>query len=305
MWRRLLATALLALGTAARAAEPLGVTTILEGEALLLRGSEAFALAEGVRLAAGDIVATSGQSRLVRLELGSGAIVDLGPASRLQLAPRLAGDRRRRAAPLYLLQGWAKLGSAKGALAAAPLLATPSLDLSGLRASVVLAIEGDASFVFAESGDQVLAERRGGRSAAPLTLRSGQFYTRRGDEKAEIVARPSPAFLQRVPRPFLDTLPPLAQRFKGTDVAPKPLGPVAWDDAQPWVDAERDLRRGFVSRWRSRSRDAEFRRGLLGNERAHPEWDPVLHPEKYLPKPASAPGWGPVSDRNAASAPNR
>jgi hypothetical protein len=53
------------------------------------------------------------------------------------------------------------------------------------------------------------------------------------------------------------------------------------------LKAESPFRRQFIERWRGKARDSEFRRALVANLSSHPEWDPVLFPEKYLPKPAS------------------
>jgi len=105
--------------------------------------------------------------------------------------------------------------------------------------------------------------------------------------KPELASRPTPALVQAMPRAFMDTLPSRAAAFAGKDVTPKPLGQVSWADAQPWIDAEPALRRGFVKRWRGLARVPEFRHGLVAGLKAHPEWDPVLNPP--LPRPASDP----------------
>jgi hypothetical protein len=34
-----------------------------------------------------------------------------------------------------------------------------------------------------------------------------------------------------------------------------------------------------------KARDPAFRSALIANLRSHPEWDPILFPEKYKPKP--------------------
>ena len=40
-----------------------------------------------------------------------------------------------------------------------------------------------------------------------------------------------------------------------------------------------------MQRLRARAQDPEFRKALIANMRFHPEWDRILFPEKYLPKP--------------------
>ena len=49
------------------------------------------------------------------------------------------------------------------------------------------------------------------------------------------------------------------------------------------------MRKLFVQRWRAKATEPAFRTALIANLNVHPEWDPVLYPEKYLPKPAPPP----------------
>ena len=289
MWRLLSTLWMLAmpvLGLAAAA--PLALVTIVDGEApLVVRDASRLAAAEGVRLFADDIVESGDKTRLLRIEFNDGTILDLGPGTRALLAPRMSGGAKR-VAKAYLLQGFAKLTAAKGAPAAAT-LASPAFDISGLTRGVVLLVLPDESYAFAESGDVTVAERAGGKEIGSHKLRSGDFYARSGDNKSSVSARPAQPFIQRVPRPFLDTLPSRAELFKAREVEPKPLGAIAYADVQAWIDAEAALRPGFVTRWKALARNPEFRKGLVAQVAAHPEWDRTLFPEKYLPKPPSAP----------------
>ncbi|HMC14949.1 MAG TPA: hypothetical protein VKI18_04915 [Albitalea sp.] len=278
---------MLAMPALGLAAAPLAVVTILDGDApLLVRDASKLSVAEGVRLSADDIVESGDKTRLLRIEFNDGTILDLGPRTRLLLAPRMSGGKRP--AKAYLMQGFAKLTAAKAAPAAAT-LASPALDISGLSRDVVLLVLPDESYVFAESGEVSIAERAGGKEIASHKLKSGDFYARSGDNKSAVTARPTQAFIQRLPRPFLDTLPSRAELYKTRQVEPKPLGAIAYADVQPWIDAEAALRPGFVTRWRAQARNPEFRKGLVAQIAAHPEWDRTLFPEKYLPKPPSAP----------------
>jgi hypothetical protein len=61
------------------------------------------------------------------------------------------------------------------------------------------------------------------------------------------------------------------------------------------------LRRPLVQRWRSKAREPAFRAALVANLAAHPEWDPVLFPEKYIKKPLPV-RRDPVAATHAASA---
>jgi hypothetical protein len=271
----------------AAVAAPLATTTIVDGEALLVRDAGRAQLAEGVRLAKDDIVETTAKSRFLRLEFADGLIVDLGPESRVLLAPKFTGDRARLPARLHLLRGVAKLTVPKPLVPAAGSFSTPQLDVTGVARSAVFIVQGAEVQAFAESGDVTLQERRAGKPAGNVTVKNSEFYTRAAEGKASTAARPTGAFIQRLPRPFLDTLPPRAPLFAAKEVAPRPLGEIGYAEAEPWIDAE-GLRAQFVARWRPLAQNAAFREGLAANLAAHPEWDRVLHPEKYLPKPAAS-----------------
>jgi len=303
LFAALLALPLRAAPPAAPASQagPPGLVTIVDGDgAVLLRQSVRLVLAEGVRLFAGDIVQTGAATRLLRLELADGLLLDLGPATRLQLAPRLAGsEAARQTARLYLLDGWLKL-SATRALPDVVWLASPALDLRAPQRSAVLALDAGGVALFAESGTIAAIPRQGGRAGAAVTLKAGEFYTRRGAAPATTAPRPAPAWVGKLPKAFLDTLPERAARFAEQPVVPRPLGAPTWDDVQPWIDAEPALRPGFVTRWRALALQPEFRQRLQDTLAAHPEWDPVLNPDKYRAIPASAPAASSVSPGSSA-----
>lgn len=275
-------------------ADRLATVTILDGELFVTRDASRYAMAEGTRLQADDILETGPATRLARIEFASGPFVDMGPATRLWLSPRFGERGAGRAARVYMLDGWVKLTAPKEG---ADLFASPSLDIASIGHDVVVALAPATTQVFAETGQAQLVERTGdkpdgkggdkpgGKAGGVVKLGPGDFYTRAADSKSSVAPRPSADFIQRVPRPFLDTLPSRAAQFDAKEVAPKLLGPVGYADAQPWIDGEASIRPAFLARWKRLAQNPEFRKGLLANERAHPEWDRVLHPEKYLPKP--------------------
>ncbi len=261
-------------GAAVAAGQP-AIVTIVDGEATWLHDVQRFAVAEGVRLAAGDIVDTSPVTRLVRVEPAGGAAINLGPATRLMLSPQFSGDKARGAFDAYLLQGWSKSAAA---------VASPVLDVRsvGGNGSVVVWLQPDGKVqVFCESGTATLVDRRGGN--ATVALKAGEFFQRHGDSKG-VLPRPPQAFLDAVPRPFVDTLPDRAELFKARTVTPKALGEVSYGDAQPWIDGEPSLRRSYMARWMPLARgNAEFRRALATHLNAHREWEPILFPERFRP----------------------
>ena len=287
VWKCALWLCVFAISPLGWAASPLATATIVDGEALLIRGATKLLLAEGVHLAKNDIVETTAKGRLVRIEFSDGVILDLGPESRALLGPKLSGDRSRILSRLHLLQGVVKLSSPKPLPPAAAAFSSPQIDVSGVARSAVFIVQANEAFAFAESGEVVLRERIAGKPAGNFVLKSGEFFARAGEAKAAVTPRPTPAFIQRLPRAFLDTLPARATLFKGREVEPKVLGDISFAEVEAWIDAE-GLRPAFVARWKALVQNPAFREGVAANMRAHPEWDRIVYPEKYLPKPASA-----------------
>ncbi|TMH76781.1 MAG: FecR domain-containing protein [Betaproteobacteria bacterium] len=170
-----MATAVLFGGPPAWAAEPVGVVTILEGDALAIRGLSKLVLAEGVRIAGDDLVET-GKGTFLRIEFTDGAVVDLGPGTRAQLnRPSL---KRVDRPALYLLSGWLKLSAGKLPAATKGSFASPQFDALGAVGEVVARVEDSSSKVFAEDGPLQILNRRAG-AKAPITIkwRSGRSWT--------------------------------------------------------------------------------------------------------------------------------
>jgi len=285
-------TALLLLclaGVLARGANAAPIATIVEGESSIVRDASRVALAEGVRLANDDLVDTTAQTKLLRIEFDDGLMLLVAPESRLWIAPKFSADKAvPRAARLYLLSGTVKLTTK----AEAASVATPVFDVKSSGRDTVISIVGSGGAVFAESGDVQIIERvkakNGATTAGPaLTVKSGEYYARPGADKGKTAQRPDPEFIKRLPRAFLDPLPSRAALFAAREVPGKPLGAIDYALVQPWIDAEAALRPAFLTRWRPLASQAEFRKGLVAGLRGHPEWDRTLFPEKYLPKPAS------------------
>lgn len=248
-----------------------GLLTILDGDAFLLRGSDRLALAEGVELQQDDILQVPADSRLARIEYPDGLTLALGPGSNALVAPRLAGDRA--GARIYLLAGWAKLAAPKDVQAT---LASPTLDYSTTGGTAVLSLLPQGTQLFTESGDVMVTIA----GASARMLKAGELLglQNAAGAKAEVGNRPTQAFVATLPRAFMDALPLRAAKFQDKTVEPRKLGPLAYADAQPWLDAEPALRRASLARWRPLAKDPEFRRGLAAGIKAHPEWEPILSP---------------------------
>jgi hypothetical protein len=163
--------AVLLVGLPANAVESVGVVTILEGDATTIRGLSEFALSEGVRLTSNELVET-GKSTFLRIEFTDGTIMDLGPATRVQInRPTL---RKTERSGLYLLSGWAKVSAGKLGPGVKAALASPQFDATGLDGESVELVQGGSSAIFAESGPvHVLDQSRG--SATQIQLKYGDF----------------------------------------------------------------------------------------------------------------------------------
>jgi hypothetical protein len=294
---RALLLVLLAFAPGLAASASPALATIVDGEARLVRDTARYMLAEGVGLQPGDIVETAPGAALVRIEFGaSGGVLDLGPGTRLLLAPRLRDARRARPTTAYLLEGWAKLAppaatgsaSAPGGATAPAGFASEKVDVVVLGGGSVVHVDEARAAVFQESGQATLAETAAPRDAAPRVLKSGETWLWR-DGKGAVVPRPDPDFVAALPRAFRDTLPRRSAAFEAKERVPKPLPPPTYADLEPWLTAEPALRQALLPRWQKLARDADFRRELVAHRKAHPEWERILFPPPP-PKPPATTG---------------
>lgn len=272
------------LGASAVVAVAAPTVTIVDGEAVIVDGARSLAATEGQRLGEEALVRTDARTRLLRLEWPDGTAADIGPDTQAMVGP---GGLARGGKPpvLYLLRGWAKLSSP--ATAETGGLIAPRLDVQPFKGTLVVMSAADESWVFAETGTAVLADRE--PKAGVATLKSGEVYLRTGAAKGTVSPRPTPAQMQRVPKGFRDALPLRLQALKDKPQAARGLAPPTYADLAAWLAAEKPLRRNFTRRFAERARDPAFRSGLADHLAAHPEWEPVLFPERFQPKPASAP----------------
>ena len=259
------------------AAEGVGVVTLLEGPAAVVRGTVRYALAEGVRFRPGDVLEI-GEKSLAEIEFPNGTALALGPGTSVLAIE--AGRGRAAAGDYYVVRGVLKLSRVKQD--ATFRFVTPLFALQPVEGSVVFVPGAAAASVFVETGEARVTEPPAkGAAPAPVQLKSGQFYTRKADQKASIAPRPSSEFVAALPRFFLDPLPSRMARYKDQEVQPKRVEEVSYADVQQWLQAPPDIRRPLMQRFRPRLADPAFRAGLVANLKLHPEWDPILFPEKY------------------------
>ncbi|WP_298831834.1 hypothetical protein [uncultured Piscinibacter sp.] len=265
-------------------AASIGIVTIVEGEATILRDVQRFTAAEGQRVHDGDILRTGEQTRHARVELSDGSTLDLGPGTELLLQPRAVGAFAERAATLYLARGWLKIGAGRDPGVSG--IASATLDLQQLAGTAVLRVAPGSATAFVESGSARVAEPQAGRDSAPRSLHEGDALVTRAGEAASLARRPPAEMLQDLPRAFADSLPRRAARFLASPVEPGAGEPVTYTEASAWINGEPALRTLAVQRFAPRVSDRAFRAALLHEMRAHPEWHRVLFPEKYRPRPA-------------------
>jgi len=285
----LLAAACLAAAFACAGAELPAAVTLLEGQAAVLRGTARFALAEGVRLHSGDIVEV-GDKGLAQFEFADGLILSLGPGARFYaaaLASRAA--KSGGISELYLMRGWVKFANPK---AAAPLrLSTPVFGLAAAETVAVAQIGDAEGAIFVESGEARIAEGFvKAVPSSPIRVRGGEYFMRRSEGRGATQQRPAGAFVSAMPRSYMDNLPARLPKWKDREVQPRPLGALAYGDVEMWLKAPPEIRKVIMRPFIPKAnQDLAFRTALVANLRSHPEWDPILFPEKYKPKPPPEP----------------
>jgi hypothetical protein len=266
-----------------------GSVTLLEGSMRVIRGTSVLQAMEGMRLRQGDILESS-DGAFAQLEFAGGAIVALGPSSRLYIfrhADRDKTENDAMKADLVLLSGWLKGESSQGA--GVYRYESPMLAASTANGTLVLHSGNGECDIFVEAGSATIGEAGVvGNSRTPTAGKAGQFFSRHGDRNLISASRPSAAFVDAMPRPFRDTLPSRLARFSGKSVEPKDQHPVSYVEIQPWLTARPAWRKGLADRFEPRLKDPEFRKQVEMHLADHPEWDPILHPEKHPPENAPA-----------------
>jgi hypothetical protein len=296
----IMAIALIASAHAAGATKPGGVVTILQGRATVIRALSQFDAAEGMRLLADDLVRTD-KDTFLRIEYEDQTAIELGPQTQIQVNYPAARKKSNRPA-LYVLEGWFKLATGKPDAGGKSAFSSIGMDVVDVTGVMVLRGDSDARELFSEQGTARWVDRDP-HGAEPVVLKQGEFLVAALDRLPQTEPRPSADFTASLPRAFRDTLPFRYNLFRDRSVAPKGQVPFTYADVEPWLNAEPSIRRQFVVTWRRKADNAAFRASLDRDLQKHPEWDPVLHPEKYEPPPSSPPGSAPPSPPAAAQPP--
>jgi hypothetical protein len=205
--------------------------------------------------------------------------------------------------------GWLKLGT-DAAANAHQALESIGMDLIDLSGVIVMRGSGDSHEIFAEQGSARWINRVA-KGGDPITLNKGDFLTVAPTSPPGVQSRPSADFITSMPRAFRDTLPIRYGVYSDRDPVVGAERAFTYSEAQPWLNAEPQVRTQFLVTWRRKLQDAAFRQSLDAEMSLHHEWDPILHPEKYekhddepvkAALPASAPP--PAAAPTATSKPN-
>lgn len=270
-------------------AQGVAVVGIVEGKAVLVRQSTRYSLVEGVRLAADDIVEATPGSH-VQIEFGDGVMLSLADGARVMLQPRWAQRRGAVGGPrAYVGEGWVKLSvptsmstpveSATLWLNTAPnLVPAPGAAKADRPATLVLRLTPPDYAVFVEAGNFRMIDRQ--ESQRRSNLAANEFVWRQGSPRLQQANKPSVEFVAALPTLFRDVLPARAGKFADRVVPAKPLGDISYTDVAAWLRGEPTLRASLVERWRGRAGDPAFRAALQANLAQHPEWEPVVYPER-------------------------
>ncbi len=288
MMRGLILAAAMSAGWGGCLAGTLGTITIIEGNALIYRDAGRLLAGEGVRLEPGDIVQTD-ESTLMQVEMPDRTVLQFGPKTRAMLE---AGGGRFKTPPwVYLMDGWCKVSGLNSGTDAQSGIDFRSrlLDIPAGRGVMVVRSSASDTSLFVERGALRVQERQPHGKSQVVSLNAGAYYRRMGHERGEVNGPGiESSFLAALPRAFRDSLPQRLDRYRDADITPAAGPDFTYADVQDWLNGEYWLRRPLVSRWRAKARNPAFRAGLIAQLHSHWEWDRILFPEKYLPKPVAS-----------------
>jgi hypothetical protein len=223
----------------------------------------------------------------VQLEFGNGAILALGPSSRIYILQVSAGEMKGEPAvslDLVMLNGWLKGEFASGKRSyryRSPLLAATTTG-----GTLVVRSNLNECGVFVESGTMSIAEvNLSGNSGPSTSAKVGQFFSRQKGAGVVSFARPSAAFLDAMPRQFRDTLPPRSARYSGGPIEPKAGHPATYEDIAPWLTMPSAWRKGLPERFAPLLSSSDFRKQIEIHAKELPEWESLLHPKKDSESP--------------------
>lgn len=258
----------------------LGVVTIVDGNARVLRGVSWHKLAEGARVQDGDVVDAADRAQ-IQIEMAAGPMVNfVGSAELLMAASGSSETKPPAAAEIYLTRGWMKLAAKAGGV---PLRArSPAGTIVTSDGVAVVHADPELLEAFVERGNVKLIEPgKGTVEGATHDLKGGDFAIRASDHPFATSGATPQAFVAAMPRQFRDPLPNRAQLYQVSHVQLVPDRAITYAEAEPWLSGP--YRRAFVKRLQPRLADPEFRAPVMAKLQAYPEWHNALNPSESPP----------------------
>jgi hypothetical protein len=272
-----LCAALLFAGAAAAKPAPPGfggLVSIADGDPYtLIRGTSLDTGTKGVTLAAGDMVET-GKGAFLVVELQGGSLLGVGPSTQLYLMQRSAADTPT----VVVLKGWVKADIRSGAKGPPIRVIGTRLGVQSHQAVLLLYADERTDSIFDEQGSATLLQRDDAATRTAREVGANQFFIREAHTDVIAQPRPSHEFVSSMPVPFHDPLPEHASAKLKKMAQPEFVREVSYADVQQWLSMPRDLRAGFIARFRPRIKDPAFFAAMDAHMSAHPEWQIILHP---------------------------
>lgn len=244
-------------------ADTVGVVTLVEGEAGLIRDTGYFSLEEGVDVDDGDVIETTPGSR-TQLEMIDGSLFELGPASKFYLSDyRLRKDKSIASAALSLVRGWLRF--ATGGIAA-----DDSYQINTTTATI--GIRGTEGIVEADDvGSNLLLEKGlieffevddTGTLGASRLVKAGEFAGREHGKRISHLSSAPAKFRERLPKQFKEKHRRLKGKLKREGVTPRKLRNAEYDDLRPFLTANPRARAKLTERFKSKFKEPKFRERL-------------------------------------------
>ena len=260
---KIIAAILLSVSCASHVAAQ-SVVTIAEGSPKVLRGPTWYKVVQGVVLEDADIV-TLGPKQQLQVETPSGTIVNMTGAATIVVSVAKTGA----------LGFKMTTGFAKAVVKATPIrLDLPDFDV--LAADGIVVAHAEPTELFVEVGGAKIVDAAGMVREA----KRGEYWVKAGNVLGAKPLAPK-AFVDALPRNYIDPLPTLATRIKSKPALVADHD-ITFEEAEPWLTGKD--RAVFERRFVVRLRDPAFRRAVEPHVARYPMWDRILHPEKYAPK---------------------
>lgn len=249
-------------------AAPANIAVISYGEKPLhlIRATVLYTVGVGTRLQGGDILQTGAAG--IQIEGLAPATLALGPDTRILIATN------SKATQINVLNGWLKLQPLAGKAHAGLAVNTGNLAFTVIDSASVVHVGSHQTEIFIEDGNQPVTELDShGKPGRSVTLSHEDFAQRTSDTPLKTINRPDQAFIDALPRPFLDPLVPLGKKIPSAG-APKKEREVTYDDIAPWVVSPLNLSQQMLaSRFAPRLTDPTFRQAVKNNRGGVLEWE--------------------------------